>query len=162
MRNARDWIVLQALGKRFLTGCRKEDVDVLLKWLASSGGPVVLEACLPHLLPDEAGVLFEQEQVDKELGRRVRLLVEVLCIPKGNEHAALLAVVQDVLTLMAEQEDVDLRAKEQWEGLARTLEEFSEPQARRESEEDSCGQEADQAHPGWNGESGEEDLREEA
>jgi hypothetical protein len=157
--SARDWVVLVAIGMKFVRAeVTKEDVDLLLKWLAYAGGPLVLETYLPHLLPEEAGTLFEQKQTDPEQAQRVWRLVEALCAPADEE---LPPELQEMLKEIAEQEDVDPRIAALGEQVSRSLEEFEKGQAPQGPEEDSGFSEPDQSHPGWASES-DEDSRENA
>lgn len=61
----------------------EEDVDVILKLLAYSGGPVVLDAVIPFVLtPDMDLTVLPDDQ--RLLGERVRRFVTVLTMPINN------------------------------------------------------------------------------
>ena len=157
--SASDWVVLEAIGKKVVHGCTKEDLDIILKLLAYFGGPLVLEACLPHLLPDEDGDPLDQ--ADAELGQRVRRLVETLCVAEDDEVRQLLPELEEQLKEVVEQEGATLSSELLGEQLAHMLEGLQKGQAPEEPEEEAEDSEPDQSHPSWRSES-DEHLRENA
>lgn len=159
--SASDWIVLQAIGKKAVHGCTKQDLNLILKLLGYFGGPLVLEMCLPHLLPEDAVAPVDRTQADAKLGQRVRHLVEAMCVPEDDEVRQLLPELEEKLEEVVEQEGTTPSSQLLREQLAHLLGGLQEGHASEEPEVDSEHGEPNQAHPGWLPES-DEDLREKA
>lgn len=145
--SASDWVMMQVVGRKFVRGeVTTGDIDVILKWLAYSGGAVILQMCLPYLLPDQVGVLCGPEQVTPELAQRIRRLVEALCNPEARQIPPEL---QNIINEASEQKDTNPNIKLLAEELVHVFEKLEEEQVFEEQEEDLQQSEPDQPHPDW-------------
>ena len=91
---ARDYIIMQVLGTRFV---RREltldDRDVLLKFFGFYGGPVVLDAAAPYALDptlDLTAVSPEQGDIGNHIRRLIALLtMRIVVSPEEHQRQSL-------------------------------------------------------------------------
>jgi hypothetical protein len=101
--NARDWILMHAIGLKTLRGSVVPTAEFVLKTLAYHGGPVVLEKVAPYLL--DGRDLFEPSlDLSTPEGRteqKVRLAIATLMLPHDSVTDYKL---QKVLLILRERE----------------------------------------------------------
>ncbi len=83
--NARDWILIHAIGISACTGAVNPDPTIILKHFAYHGGPLVLEAVRPYLV-DGKDLFDPPVDLSTPQGRReqsTRLAVAAQMLPRG-------------------------------------------------------------------------------
>ncbi|MFH1920176.1 MAG: hypothetical protein ABIP48_09865, partial [Planctomycetota bacterium] len=79
--NASGYIRLKVIGRSAFKPIRPDEIATLLKYFGYYGGPVVLEAVMPYLLPGAGDGTSDIANGDPELAEKIRRFIEILAIP---------------------------------------------------------------------------------
>jgi hypothetical protein len=104
--SARDWVIMKAVGRRYVTASGDPDVKTIARLLAFLGGPLIVAEVLPRLL-DGSALSSGPLDPDTTCGRRalqLRLIVQALTMPTDGKTAMGLFAVQAYLSSALEPE----------------------------------------------------------